>query len=38
VKNPDQIGTRNCFSGHVSFQSDEGSGLALGRTGPPPPR
>lgn len=24
VKNPDQIGTRNCFSGHVSFQSDEG--------------
>jgi len=24
VENPDQIGTRNCFSGHVSFQSDEG--------------
>jgi hypothetical protein len=24
VENPDQVGTRNCFSGHVSFQSDEG--------------
>jgi hypothetical protein len=24
VENPDQVGTRNWFSGHVSFQSDEG--------------
>jgi hypothetical protein len=24
VKNPNQFGARNCFSGHVSFQSDEG--------------